>query len=79
MPAGRHKIRSARYATDMLTYIGQFFDHDIDLTLPAGPIESADIDIPTGDPDFDPNSVSTPTDRVTMPFARSRYQVVDGV
>lgn len=79
LPAGRHKVRSARQATDMLTYIGQFYDHDIDLTTGAVPGESADIEIPQNDPDFDPEGISTPANPLLMPFGRSNYQLVDGV
>lgn len=79
LPPGRHKIRNARYATDMLTYIGQFFDHDIDLTIGTSPAEFADIEIPDGDPDFDPDGFPNSADPKTMPFKRSNYEIIDGV
>eukprot|EP00210_Caulerpa_lentillifera_P003168 g3027.t1 len=63
----------------MLTYIGQFFDHDIDLTKGADPAESADFDVPQGDVVYDPEDVSTGANVVKFPFSRSNYVVVDGV
>jgi len=63
----------------MLTYIGQFFDHDIDLTTGADPAETADFDVPQGDVAFDPEGISTGANTVTFPFSRSNYVLVDGV
>ena len=40
--------------TDFVWQWGQFIDHDIDLTGTSTPLESFDIDVPTGDPWFDP-------------------------
>lgn len=40
--------------TDYLWQWGQFVDHDIDLTDAAVPAEEANINVPTGDPYFDP-------------------------
>lgn len=79
LPAGRHKVRSGRHATDMLTYIGQFFDHDIDLTTGADPAEAADFDVPQGDAAYDPEGISTGANTVKFPFSRSKYVLVDGV
>jgi hypothetical protein len=39
---------------------GQFIDHDLDLT-PTGTTEPLQIDVPKGDPYFDPNSTGTQT------------------
>ena len=39
-------------ASNFLWMWGQFLDHDIDLT--RGGTESFNVDVPTGDPDFDP-------------------------
>ena len=80
LPAGRHKVRSARHATDMLTYIGQFFDHDIDLTTgTTNSPTNADIVIPQGDPDYDPEGTSTNANPRVMPFTRSNNVLVNGV
>jgi peroxidase len=56
---------NAAGASDFLWIWGQFLDHDMSLTE-AGQRESADIEIPAGDPYFDPLG----TGAVTMPFSR---------
>lgn len=64
-------LSNPRLVTDMLTYWGQFVDHDIDLT-PAtggGSCESNPIPIPTSDPNFDPDGVGNKT----MGFCRSGF------
>ncbi|MEM0969120.1 MAG: peroxidase family protein, partial [Verrucomicrobiota bacterium] len=48
---------------------GQFLDHDIDETPAADPEESFDIDVPAGDPHFDPNT----TGQVVIPLNRSAF------
>lgn len=48
-------------ATDMFWLWGQFVDHDIDLTPAASPAEPFPIQVPTGDPQFDPTSTGTQT------------------
>lgn len=53
---------------------GQFLDHDIDLTDGTVPTESADILVPAGDPNFDPDGTGT---RV-MPLNRSLYDKATG-
>ena len=50
-----------RYLTDLFWVWGQFIDHDITLTEAAhdeegNPLESFPIEVPTGDPFFDPDS-----------------------
>jgi len=42
--------------SDYLWQWGQFVDHDIDLTEGVNPAEPANIEVPTGDPYFDPDS-----------------------
>lgn len=62
---------------DMTAYIyvwGQFLDHDLDLTTSATPTESFNIPVPTGDPEFDPNSTGTQV----IPLSRSIYDPTTG-
>jgi peroxidase len=51
---------------------GQFIDHDIDLT-PDG-TDPFNIQVPTGDPSFDPNSTGTQV----IPLNRSQYDPATG-
>ena len=53
--------------TDLFVEWGQFLDHDLDLTLIADPAEPFPIDVPTGDPWFDPTATGT----ATIPLSRS--------
>jgi len=53
---------------------GQFLDHDLDLTRTATPRESFPIDVPAGDPFFDPDGTGTQT----LPFNRSVYDASTG-
>jgi len=43
-------------ASDMFWLWGQFVDHDMDLTGGLTPPDAFNILVPTGDPDFEPNS-----------------------
>ncbi len=53
---------------------GQFIDHDLDLTLSASPAEAFSIEIPVGDPQFDPNSTGTQI----IPLNRSIFDLDTG-
>jgi len=62
-------------ASDFLWQWGQFIDHDVAETPVADPAERFDIEVPAGDPDFDPLN----TGEVTIPLDRSHYNIVNGV
>lgn len=62
-----------RYLTDFLWAWGQFIDHDLDLTVGADPVEAFNVEVPTGDPYFDPAATGTQTIGLT----RSNYVVDD--
>lgn len=65
-----------RYLTDFVWLWGQFVDHDITLSVKADPAEELEIEVPTGDVDFDPFG----TGEVTISLDRSDYEVdEDGV
>ncbi|MHC4876272.1 MAG: peroxidase family protein [Planctomycetota bacterium] len=67
--AQTESIPNDRYLTDFVWIWGQFLDHDIDLTEGAEPAEPLPIDVPTGDPFFDPFGTGT----VTIGLNRSVY------
>ena len=60
---------NTRGTTDYLWQWGQFLDHDLDLTDGAEPHESFAIQVPAGDPWFDPQSTGT----VEISLNRSLY------
>ena len=53
---------------------GQFIDHDLDLTQSATPKTAFNIQVPTGDPEFDPNSTGTQV----IPLSRSNFDTATG-
>ena len=52
--AQSESILNDRNLTDFIWIWGQFLDHDIDLTESAEPHEEFNIEVPLGDPLFDP-------------------------
>ena len=61
--------------TDMTWQWGQFLDHDIDLTGSALPLDSFPIEVPAGDPWFDP--AATGTELIYL--FRSDYMPASGI
>lgn len=72
--AQEESILNRLRASGFLWQWGQFLDHDIDLTDGTDPPEPANIAIPIGDPDFDPDG----TGIAVMPFNRSIYDIGTG-
>ncbi|MCO5169721.1 MAG: peroxiredoxin [Planctomycetes bacterium] len=56
-------------ASDLFWLWGQFLDHDLDLTEPAVPVEPFAIEVPVGDPSFDPLGLGGQT----IPLNRSTH------
>ena len=65
-------IRNDRNMSSYVYGWGQFIDHDLDLTTSGG--TDFNIIVPTGDPDFDPNSTGTKV----IYFTRSNFDPKTG-
>ena len=59
--AQSESILNEQNASDFVWQWGQFVDHDFTLSDGADPAESANINVPNGDPYFDPTSTGTQT------------------
>ena len=70
-----HEVPCATNVSDYLWQWGQFIDHDMDLTPTTNPAERFDIQVPLGDPFFDPDSTGTQI----IELDRSIYQMVNGI
>jgi peroxidase len=70
---GDDETQNSRQLSAMAYAWGQFIDHDMDLT-PTGGTDLLKIDVPQGDPSFDPNSTGTQT----METTRSIYDSATG-
>jgi peroxidase len=56
---GDADIISDRLMSAMIYAWGQFIDHDLDLTGSASPAQPFNVQVPTGDPSFDPFNTGT--------------------
>ena len=85
LPSARHvsnecaaqpeSLENPRGVSSMFWQWGQFVDHDIDLVPVADPAEPLLIDVPLGDPHFDPFETGT----MTIGFDRSFGTPINGV
>ncbi len=67
-------VLNDRNLSAMAYALGQFLDHDIDLTEAASPVEDISVLVPAGDPYFDPTGTGTQT----IPMSRSDYDPTTG-
>ena len=68
-------IPNSKGLSDMVWQWGQFVDHDLDLTETSLTLESFPIEVPAGDPWFDPSFTGTQT----IPLMRSAYVSYTGI
>lgn len=57
--AEAEEVLNERFLSDYVYVFGQFLDHDLGLTVTAGPAEAFSIPVPRGDPFFDPAGTGT--------------------
>lgn len=69
-----HPVYNERGLSDFFWQWGQFLDHDLDLVGGASPPEPAAIEVPLGDPFFDPDMTGTRE----IEFNRSNYHKKTG-
>ena len=69
-----HMVPSAAGVSDYLWQWGQFIDHDMGLTTTTVPPEHMNIQVPLGDPWFDPNGTGTQS----IAMDRSTWIMIDG-
>jgi hypothetical protein len=74
LAASDHKIPNSRDLSAMIFGWGQFLDHDLDLTPAANPAEPFNVQVPKGDPYFDPFGTGTQV----IPLNRSMYDSATG-
>lgn len=70
----REVVLNEAFASDFIWLWGQFLDHDMGLTEAAHPEEPMDIEVPRGDPWFDPHG----TGQVRIHMTRSIYDPNSG-
>lgn len=69
-----HPVHNKRGLSDFFWQWGQFLDHDLDLVGGISPPEPVPIEVPLGDPFFDPDMTGT----TEIEFNRSNYHKKTG-